>query len=460
MNTLDVEIQEIKDKMSLDEDITPTLATYRTAIERLEKEKGLLATVLEDREHIRTAMNCLEEQIEDITDRLKWHNEEKPIELDGLFYVKERERLQEILAQLEADKMVLQEATRHVPPASPDTEPSPVFDEPMAEGHETVGELPVHNTDRRWGELQLLPEQRPTIRCVGKAMDDTREPIEYMSASDVVVAEDMLSEEHGYVFYSAKELARRKAPALDKSQELLDRLKKDMIRSWKVDEKATLPENRELEITVINALKAVSYAQEVHLELDKIITLEILEQRTCHQVVNIYQLRQAMLRPELRDSFREPELSWLTPDHQAHAVHFTEKSMSRRIERIVASIQGPIVLTNTIKDPYKCPVLPHPPPGMGWHDFEGVPRFHNRFLYSKKLNETVIGDVSGKNFQNLALTKTPVVDSEVIKLTFKQTESRILGGALGHSERGRFLMKGNRGVQKKTGARFKRTIDI
>ena len=217
----------------------------------------------------------------------------------------------------------------------------------MTEGHETVGELPVHNTDRRWGELMLLPEKRPTIRCVGKAMDDTREPIEYMSASDVVIAEDMLGDESRYVFYSAEELARRKAPALSVSQELLTRLKKVMVKSWKVDDNATMPENRELEITVINALKAVSYAQEVHLELDKIITQEILEQRTINQVVNIYQLREAMLRPELRDSFREPELSWLTPDHQAHAVHFTEKSMSRRIERIVASIQGPIVLTNS-----------------------------------------------------------------------------------------------------------------
>ena len=92
---------------------------------------------------------------------------------------------------------------------------------------------------------------------------------------------------------------------------------------------------RRAQIALVNGAKAISYSQEVHLELNQMISQIVIEGRTLQMPIDVYRILRHMTSSETRNSFYEPELAWLTKDRQAHTVHFEEKAMLYRIMKII-----------------------------------------------------------------------------------------------------------------------------
>ena len=91
-----------------------------------------------------------------------------------------------------------------------------------------------------------------------------------------------------------------------------------IVSAWKRGEAPQIDskELRELQVSTVNALKAVSYAQEVHLELNNLILEEVTKCRTLCVPVDPGRICRQLLSQETQLSFSEPELIWIREDQQ------------------------------------------------------------------------------------------------------------------------------------------------
>ena len=154
--------------------------------------------------------------------------------------------------------------------------------------------------------------------------------------ADCIVAEEMLKR-HQYAMMDAKDLSSYSKPR-DSAEDLLRQLVAGKIVSvWRRGEAPTIDskELRALQVSTVNALKAVSYAQEVHLELNNLILEEVTKCRTLCVPVDPGRICRQLLSQETQLSFSEPELIWIREDQQPQQMHFTEKGMLKRVVKIV-----------------------------------------------------------------------------------------------------------------------------
>ncbi len=77
--------------------------------------------------------------------------------------------------------------------------------------------------------------------------------------------------------------------------------------------------------------------------------------------IDSYKIKRQMTSQEVRDSFHEPELAWLTKDRQAHTTHFGDKTMLLRIMKTVLSACNPLVISQVEREENGRPALPRPP---------------------------------------------------------------------------------------------------
>ena len=151
------------------------------------------------------------------------------------------------------------------------------------------------------------------IRCVGKTLVDSRHPAEHMTEADCIVAEEMLRHDQ-YLFLTAKQLEARDEPQ-DTAANLLQKLVADRI-AWTKKTKVSALQLREMQATTVNALKAIAYAQEVSLELDKMILEEVIMGRTLSVPVDIHKILRQLISQETQTSFHGPEIYWIQEDQQ------------------------------------------------------------------------------------------------------------------------------------------------
>ena len=134
-----------------------------------------------------------------------------------------------------------------------------------------------------------------------------------MTEADCIVAEEMLKHDQ-YIFLTAKQLEAREEPQ-ESAAALLQKLVAERI-VWKKKTTVSADELREMQAMTVNALKAVAYAQEVSLELDKMILEEVTMSRTLSVPVDPHKILRQLMAPETQTSFHEPEIYWVEEKQQ------------------------------------------------------------------------------------------------------------------------------------------------
>ena len=153
-----------------------------------------------------------------------------------------------------------------------------------------------------------------------------------MTEADCIVAEEMLKHDQ-YAFLTAAELEARAEPE-DPAATLLQKLVAGRI-AWKKGTNVSAQQLREMQATTVNALKAIAYAQEVSLELDKMILEEVIMSRTLSVPVDPHKILRQLMAPETQTSFHEPEIYWIEEKQQPQQTHFSTPGMLKRIVRVV-----------------------------------------------------------------------------------------------------------------------------
>ena len=190
------------------------------------------------------------------------------------------------------------------------TPPAEVSDEPAVAAPSPVSD--ESNQD----QLELAPYANTCapIRMIGRTVKSTAPPWEYMSKADCVVCEDMLHKHH-YRFYDAEELEKRPVVAYT-AKDLLSSIIGTSICEVKrkgVSQPPLVPLTpeglRQAQIALVNGCKAIAYSQEVHFELNRLISQEVLEMRTMQLRIDVHAILRHMMSSELQESFAEPELA-------------------------------------------------------------------------------------------------------------------------------------------------------